>query len=335
MKSEQISNITIIPAGDLSYIPFELLLTSDAPVTVGQYSGLPYLLKDYAIGYGYSATLNFSGKKTRKSSGITCLAFAPSYMNDLHSDDSISTTLLGQFRDAEVPLKWNQHEVEVLSAKTETKYYLSDDATERKFKEEAAAYDIIHLAMHALVDEQNPMNSKLIFAQNKDSLEDNFLHAFELYNMRLNSKLAILSACNTGFGKLAQGEGLLSLGRAFSYAGVPAIVMSHWQVDDEATSKLMEFFYEGLANGLTKSEALRQAKLHYMKEASPLASHPFYWGSFIVVGDDSSLVSNYTYWIVLSVIVAGVVLVFIWFRISKRKSQTKHVVEEPPGTLSR
>ena len=68
-------------------------------------------------------------------------------------------------------------------------------------------------------------------------LEDNFLHVYELYNMKLPIDMAVLSACNTGFGKLETGEGFMSLGRAFAYAGCPSVVMSHWKVDDQATAQ--------------------------------------------------------------------------------------------------
>ena len=81
------------------------------------------------------------------------------------------------------------------------------------------------------------MNSKLIFAQTKSDKEDNFLHAYEIYNMQLTIQLAVLSACETGFGKLERGEGVNSLARAFTYAGCPSVVMSHWAVNDATTSR--------------------------------------------------------------------------------------------------
>lgn len=98
-----------------------------------------------------------------------------------------------------------------------------------------------------LTDDANPQMSKLLFTYNKsDSLEDNDLLASEIYAMHLNADLAVLSACETGYGKINRGEGVMSLSRAFTYAGVNATVMSLWQVDDRTTSEIMLYFYENL-----------------------------------------------------------------------------------------
>ena len=101
--------------------------------------------------------------------------------------------------------------------------------------------------------------------------------------------MAVLSACNTGYGKLIKGEGIMSLARAFSYAGCPSVVMSHWQVDDKSTSELMELFYKELSEGKAKDEALRLAKLEYLKHSNITTSHPFYWSSFVVIGSTNPI----------------------------------------------
>ena len=165
-------------------------------------------------------------------------------------------------------------------------------ANEAVFKSNAIDYGILHLATHAIIDGENPLNSYLIFTSTGDSTEDNNLYAWELYNMRLNAQMAVLSACNTGFGKLQRGEGVMSLGRAFAYAGVPSIVMSLWPAEDESTADLMGYFYEALAEGQSKDEALRNAKLRFLKEMPPSKHHPFYWAGFVVQGDAGPLKSN-------------------------------------------
>jgi len=91
------------------------------------------------------------------------------------------------------------------------------------------------------------------------------LYLTEIYGLHLNANLLVLSACETGIGKLEKGEGMISLARAFNYAGVPAIVTTLWKIDDESTSKIMEYFYENLNNSLSKNEALHQAKLTYLR----------------------------------------------------------------------
>lgn len=294
-EKESITSLLIIPDGLLSTIPFDILLTKP-PIdnSMINYRALSYLIKDYAVMYGYSATLYFMNDGNSESHKVSdFIAFAPSYEENV---DDASIPGYGKFRDAVTALKWTSHEVEALSLIIDTDYFLNSNATEKRFKKDAGQYSVIHLAMHAVADNEDPMNSSLIFANDNDSTEDGLLHAFELYNMRLNAQMAVLSACNTGYGKLVRGEGVMSLARAFSYAGVPCVVMTHWGVDDQATSKLMANFYKNLKDGMTKGEALRQARLSYLAEASSDQTHPFYWGAFITVGNDSPLSLNTVYW---------------------------------------
>jgi CHAT domain-containing protein len=108
-----------------------------------------------------------------------------------------------------------------------------------------------------------------------------------------NADLVVLSACNTGLGKLREGESIVGLTRAFFYAGASSVVASLWRVEDQSTSLLMERFYRRLKQGENKSEALRQAKvdlLHTTVELKALGTRerlasPFYWAAFVIVGD--------------------------------------------------
>jgi CHAT domain-containing protein len=153
----------------------------------------------------------------------------------------------------------------------------------------ANQYRVIHLATHSIVDDENPSFSRLIFSAGSDSTEDGHLHSYELYNLHLNADLVTLSACNTGFGKIQEGEGIMSLARGFAYAGCPNIVMSLWPASDKATAHLMEMFYQGLAAGLSKDAALRKAKLQYLNEADALSANPYFWSSFVFMGEPSPL----------------------------------------------
>jgi CHAT domain-containing protein len=123
--------------------------------------------------------------------------------------------------------------------------------------------------------------------------------------MELNADLVVLSACETGYGRFETGNGIASLARAFMYAGVPALVVSLWQVNDQSTSIIMQNFYKHLANGKTKSAALRQAKLDYIKLVdNPIAAHPAFWSPFILIGDESPVqlqrkgAGNWLWWAV-------------------------------------
>jgi len=305
----EINKLVIVPSGPLNYIPFDLLL-DDNSANVSDFKSLPYLMKKYNIQNTYSAAIEFLRTKNDNRGRRTVLGFAPSYAQGMES--SRDTQEWGRFRNALAPLEWNDKEIDHISELVSTSSFSGTQATERNFKLNANNHGIIHLAMHAFVDDNEPMNSRLVFTQASDSVEDGSLHTFELFNMKLNADLAVLSACETGYGRLIRGEGIMSLSRGFAYAGVPSIVMSHWQVDDQSTSKLMELFYKNLSDGLSKSKALRMAKLDFLANAGPNKEHPFFWGSFVVIGDDSPVFKNnqvlyyYLGGLLLLLIVAGV-----------------------------
>lgn len=308
----EITQLIIVPDGKLAYVPWDILLTS--PAEKNDYKALSYLLKDYSISYANSASLLFHQINKSPQVGRSTLAFAPSYA-EVVSEETFRE-LGTNFRDELVQLKWNKEEIETIGEYYSGDYFSGSQATESQFKKVASDYQILHLAMHAFVDNQSPMNSKLVFTQNEDSLEDGMLHAYELFNMDLNAELAVLSACKTGIGKIQKGEGVMSLGRAFSYAGCQSVIMSHWSVDDKSTSLLMNSFYKYLAEGKPKDEAMRMAKLNFIDETHGVTTHPYYWGGFVVLGNSESLSKPGTNWLVYVLSVIGLVLILmgIYFR---------------------
>lgn len=311
--------LIIIPDRELAYLPFEVLNTEVPDYSSEKLGNWPYLIKEYKIQYAHSASILFRHRAQRNSTAPNgVLALAPIYETNIV--DSVRTATLGATRAKLSVLKWNATEVDQVTEYVSGRKVKGAEALERSFKENASSYNVLHLAMHALVDEKDPMNSKFIFTQATDSVEDNYLHAFELYNMELPAEMVVLSACETGYGKIAEGEGVMSLGRAFSYAGCPSVVTSHWPVNDAATAKLMGLFYKYLAKGQEKDEALRNAKLEYLENADPAQAHPFYWGSFVVVGDVSplSFVQPYRKWWYLG---GGVVFLIIVVFLMQRKKK--------------
>ena len=148
--------------------------------------------------------------------------------------------------------------------------------------EDAEDYQILHIAAHATIDENNAVFNRIQF-------EDDYLSFHELYNYESNAELAVLSACNTGMGQMKTGEGVISLGKGFLAMGVKSLVTSLWSINDCATSDLMALFYQNLKNGDTKSKALSEAKKAYIKQASNLESHPYYWAGFKLIGNSKPL----------------------------------------------
>ncbi|MBX7152751.1 CHAT domain-containing protein [bacterium] len=214
------------------------------------------------------------------------------------------------------PLPWSEKELDAISEVIAGKFYKFSEATEERFKSEAPKHRIIHLATHTIIDDKEPLYSKLVFAKSPNDKEDGLLHTYELYNMQLNADLAVLSACNTGSGKLVRGEGVMSLARGFFYAGCPSIVMSLWAIDDRSTSVLMHNFYERLSEGLSKDEALREAKLAMINSGDPVMSNPYYWAGFVAIGDTHPIQiekPSQMYWVFVVpsvVILAGFFIVF-------------------------
>jgi CHAT domain-containing protein len=191
-------------------------------------------------------------------------------------------------------------------------YSIFNPALKEEFLNNASDFSILHLAMHSLVNDENPMFSVLVFSPSaRDTANNRLLTALELYNMNLNSDLAVLSACNTGFGTLHRGEGIMSFARAFAYAGVPSAVISLWQVPDKATSKIMVNFYKYLKAGDSKDRALQHAKLDFIRDY-PQMSAPFYWAGFILTGSKEPVkfpTSVIWYWIIATLLVAEIFLI--------------------------
>lgn len=289
-KSYNQKKITIIPDGEMGYLSFDLLLTGFPDTTMMDFRKLPYLINEKIISYSTSAILQFSDfRKRERKATKNFLAMAPSYENLTSSKEPVSFTDENGEKTYLLPIPGVENEIKGINKSVSLRKISGQDATERRFKEEAGQYNVLHLAMHTLINNNQPMLSKLVFSQNNDTLEDGLLNTYELFSMDLNAGLAVLSACNTGSGKLLEGEGIMNLARGFIYAGVPAIVMTMWSVDDQSSAEIVKSFYKYLRNGMPKDEALRQAKLDLLAQGDLLRSHPFYWAAYINVGDNSPM----------------------------------------------
>jgi CHAT domain-containing protein/tetratricopeptide (TPR) repeat protein len=161
-------------------------------------------------------------------------------------------------------------------------------AREARWKAECGRFQVLHFATHGVVVPQAGLSSWLLLApEPADSPEDGRLEAREVLSQRLSARLAVLSACETGRGQAAGGDGLLGLAWAFQAAGCAAVVASRWQVDDAATADLVGRLYRRLRAGARKDEALRDAMLG--ARAQPGRAHPYYWAAFQVIGDTAPL----------------------------------------------
>lgn len=150
-------------------------------------------------------------------------------------------------------------------------------------------FNIVHFATHGLVNDKQPELSGIVLSMvdKRGRDQDGYLTLRDIYHLDLPIHLVVVSACRTGIGKQVPGEGLIALTRGFMNAGAQAVVVSLWNVDDEATAEFMTLFYEHMLrkNHLPPSAALRQAKLEMQSHANELWRAPYYWAGFIVQGD--------------------------------------------------
>lgn len=313
----------IVPDGTLNYLPFELLLTGDYH---GQWidRDVPFLIKDRSVSYRFSCRANPAQPSSQGWGGFgmeydarTLSVLQP----EPHSDGQPLFALRNYGK-----LPYADDEILAVSGVLGGAFWLNERATRKNFLQHAEQYGILHLAMHGFVDEQNPLRSRLLFSKSVVE-EDPFVYASDLYNLQLTAGLAVLSACQSGTGTWKRGEGVMSLARAFAFAGCPSMVMSLWSVSDQSTSDLMVMFYQELREGKNKDEALRAAKLRYLQTVSPEYAKPIYWAAFVPIGEMDALPESYfasggldtfLWWLAGGLFV----LVFLWVMFQRFK-QTK------------
>ena len=256
--------IVIVPDGRLHYLPFE---------------ALPGVLAKYRVSYAPSAAALAGLEKrgrARTAPERTLLAVADPVLTgavgaergfaftQLPNARAEATALRGMFGGARVLVGAEAGEGEVKGA-------------------DLGLYRYVHFATHGYFDEAAPGRSGLVLGQGLE--EDGFLQAREIFGMKLNADVVTLSACQSGLGKLLDGEGVVGLSRAFLYAGAQGMVVSLWNVNDAATAELMKTFYAGMKAGLGGAEALRRAKVSMAQGGNRAWRHPYFWAPFVFVGD--------------------------------------------------
>ncbi len=281
-------------------MPFDIL-TDQRWKKGNTYRSLNYLIYDYPISYNYSSTLRFKFNKLKSNSKNEIITYAPDYNNKVDGLD---------------PLPYAQEEVRYINKIFDTKSMLGQLATEHHFKTHAKDYQYIHLSMHASIDDENSLFTRLYFVE--DSIDDGHLEINELYQLKLNSDLVVLSGCSTGGGELYKGEGLYSLSRGFMQAGCPNITLTLWNINDESSYQIISNYYKNLADGLPNDIALQQSKIAYLKQASQLNSFPYFWASYIIVGDNNLTIEQgsnpYYLFMIVGLVIILMILFLFWWR---------------------
>lgn len=275
-------SLTIVTSGFLSYVPFETLIHDGA-----------FLVQDKNIGYGSDLVTLLLQKMTPSKKGIDIAVFQPDYENGLYD-----------------VLPFAKREAALLKQQYGANLYAKQDATATNFYTKVNKHSVYHLAMHAVINEDDVESSRLI-------LNGDELLISDLYARSLPLDLVFLGACETGIGQEFAGEGLISLSRAFTYSGTKSTIKSLWKAPDKQTYQLTSGFYKYLNKGYSKTKSLQLAKNDFLNEGTAQElKHPYYWAGFIISGDPEPLTTSYrwVYVFICSALLLGMSFLLFKFR---------------------
>jgi CHAT domain-containing protein len=263
--------IVLVPDGPLLDLPFAALEGSNGA----------RLIENYPLTSAVSIESLFASDLRRKPNAGLMAIGDPS--------ESSAPQVVAPDGDRYAPLIHARAEAQSVAALFPKSVVLTgSEAREARVKQELGDYRIIHFATHGILSRSDGLQSGLLLANEAvDSKEDGLLQAWEIANSPLSAELAVLSACQTAEGDERLGEGLMGLAWAFQAAGCPNVVASLWNIDDEATQKMMTEFYKSIRAGSRVDDAMRSAMLSLKK--LPGNGSPYYWAGFRIIGRGGNL----------------------------------------------
>ncbi|MBU2946964.1 CHAT domain-containing protein [Zobellia uliginosa] len=279
--------LTIIPDYILQQIPFEAFVTENSPPK--------YLIETTEVRYAYSMSYLDAKTQVLSTPQKELYAVAPVQFASLGLPD----------------LVFSGSEIEDVQKIFPGNIALNNEATKAAFTTDLEDYRIVHLSTHADIGENE--DPWIAFSDDKMFLN-------EIYATKNQADMVVLSACNTSIGELKKGEGAMSLARGFFHSGAKSVISSLWSTYDKSSKELMTSFYKSLKEGSTKSAAMRNAKLDYIKKYRESAIAPAYWNALIVIGDNSPLIDKanllpYLLWFIFAILL----LVVLYYLLKKRK----------------
>ncbi|WP_299314146.1 CHAT domain-containing tetratricopeptide repeat protein [uncultured Aquimarina sp.] len=281
------NKITIVPDHMISFIPFDALVTD---IKTGS-----YLIEDSEINYTYSLSFLKENELLSRNAKHDFLGIAPiNFSNDLKT------------------LKNSAKEITNANHYYNGDLFIEENATKERFLREANKYRILHLATHA--DASDSIAPWIAFRDSK-------LTDLELNTLKNQAELVVLSACNTSLGEVRRGEGVLSLARGFFKSGANTVIPSLWSTNDKTTAKITSDFYKNLSEGQTKSAALRNAKLNYLRNNTDAEASPHYWASLVLIGDSGTLLPSTNYWMFLWIGLGLILILIIPYGLFLRKKK--------------
>ncbi|HSS21685.1 MAG TPA: CHAT domain-containing protein [Pyrinomonadaceae bacterium] len=301
--------LVIVADGALNFVPFEALVTTDR---TGDYSSLDYLIKTNKVSYAPSASVTAAVRDQKKSAGRNILLVAdpvfsandprlPTNHADMRTEvtrglglDSAVKDATGQATQTSEPLPrlaGTRIEAEQIgrlakASGAQADLWLDLGANEFDLKSrDIQSYRAVHIATHGVLDAMRPQFSGLVLSQvGNQPDDDGFLRTGEVFNLKLGAPLVMLSACESGLGKVKRGAGVVGLSQAFMYAGANTVGVTLWSVADKPTADLMTDFYQRLLGpNPSPPDAMREAQLKMISDKK--YSAPFYWAPFVLVGE--------------------------------------------------
>lgn len=273
-------SLIVIPDNYLYRIPLEILPITN-PVNASSYGSTTYLIEEYQTEY-FASLKEYQDLNRAFSTSFTSelAAFAISDFSDF--DESYLPTL--PFAAQEI-----RTISEKLYAFDDKNLFLEGEATKSNFLDEVVSSKIVHIATHSEVSEQDPLFSTIYLNDNNTESSVNALYAYELFERRLNNDLIMLNSCSSGSGDYLQGSGIMGITRALRYAGAKSMALNLWAVNDKVAYEFASVFYESLNAGYSKSQAMRDAKIHLLQNGN---ANPHYWGAFMLTGDPSPIIKR-------------------------------------------
>jgi len=288
---EKTNSLIIVQDGMLSNLPFSVLENEKGD----------YVMSHYNTSYQYSARLwNLLLNKENENYSYDWTGFA----YDVESENVTSERDCANLSNAS--LLCSKREITEIGNLFQDQVGTSQKLDLENFLDKAEHSKIIHLATHSCLDHEDYGQSRIYFNDSYMTYNDIQLNTFDV-------ELAVVSSCESGYGKVIEGEGAMSIAKAFFQAGAKSTLVSLWPVDDCSTADIMSYFYQNLKEDDNKSEALSKAKLKYLETAHPSRTHPYYWAGFVLIGNDQSVLAQAPaltkfYYLGFSVLLVGVFL---------------------------
>ncbi|MBK7426310.1 MAG: CHAT domain-containing protein [Saprospiraceae bacterium] len=310
------STILWIPDAYFHQLNPEILVSRIPDDSGTDFSKLAYLLHDYEFIVNHSVVLTQEWYDYIDKDKATYPMLGISPFSQTHNENACIENDKKLIR-----LPWSEKALSELNNQYKGHFLVGQEATKSEVLTYLSNSNILHFGTHAITNNEEPLRSGLVLAcdQEDPSWEARNLSAAELYGIPLNAKLAVLTACQTGKGKFESGEGVISLARAFNFAGCPSLLMTLWSVDDRASSEIVLDFYHNLRQQLTISNSLHSAKKEYLRKHSGDLANPVYWAGMVMIGENQVVLmeaksSLFSFGPAIGIAAVLVLIVLLFFR---------------------